>query len=153
MSQSAYIKLVKGSSVSSVSINELRDLLEHYQNQLVTTGKQLGWSYENASFPYTFETSPEGGEDWFYLRGKNDQYYSILLGIGSEQLKKDTETESESHNEEETSLQHYIHVVLPKGSTHGDKAKANEICKHLGKKLKAELHLFNGRILYYNPRK
>lgn len=48
---------------------------------------------------------------------------------------------------------HFIQLVLPDGSTHGDKSKGNEFAKHFAKKLKAELQLFNGRTMYYNPRK
>ncbi|EIJ81661.1 hypothetical protein PB1_01930 [Bacillus methanolicus PB1] len=49
--------------------------------------------------------------------------------------------------------QTYIQITLPESSTFGDKGKANEFCKLFAKKLQGELHLFNGRIMYYYPRK
>jgi hypothetical protein len=140
MSQSAFLKLVEGSTHTSVSLEELKQLLLRYQEQLALTGKQLAWGYEEAAFPYTIETRPEGEGKWFYLKGTSSLYNYILVGIGSEKIDDDTER---SH----------VQVVLPDNATHGDKSKGNELCKHLGKQLKAELHLFNGRVMYFNPRK
>jgi hypothetical protein len=139
VSQSAYIKFVEGSAVSSMTLDELQEQLLKYKEQLVLTGQQLGWDYDGAGFPYTIETKPEGEGKWFYLKGKDDGYKYIVMGIGSD---KDGETERS-----------YVQAVLPNDATHGDKSKANELCKHLGKQLKAELHLFNGRVMYFNPRK
>jgi hypothetical protein len=139
MSQSAIIELVEGSAVSSLTLDELMQYLGDYQDQLALTGKQLGWDYEEAGFPYAIETRPEAEGKWLYLKGKDYKYNSIVLGIGSRIV--------------EGGERHYIQIVLPAGATHGDKNKANELCKHLGRKLKAELHLFNGRVMYFNPRK
>jgi hypothetical protein len=139
VSQSAYIKFVEGSAVSSMTLDELQEQLLKYKAQLALTGQQLGWDYDGAGFPYTIETKPEGEGKWFYLKGKDDGYKYIVMGIGSD-LDGDTE-------------QSYVQAVLPNDATHGDKSKANELCKHLGKQFKAELHLFNGRIMYFNPRK
>lgn len=139
MSQSAYLYFVEGSAVPSLTLEELKQQLERYREQVSRTGQQLDWDYANAAFPYTIETKPESEGTWFYLKGKSDQYKYIVFGIGT------------SHTEE--TEKHYVQVVLPDGSTHGDKAKANELCKYLAKHLKAELHLFNGRIMYFNPRK
>jgi hypothetical protein len=139
MSQSAYIKFVEGSAVSSLSLDELKDLLLKYKEQLTLTGQQLDWEYGDKGFPYTIETKPEGEGKWFYLKSTNGYYRYILAGVGTEEV-----------NGKE---RHFVQIVLPEGSNHGDKSKANEICKHLGKRLKAELHLFNGRIMYFNPRK
>jgi hypothetical protein len=139
MSQSAYIKFVQGSAVASLTLDELKEQLLHYKDQLAKTAEQLGWEYDDAGFPYTIETKPEGEGKWFYLKGKNQLYKYIVFGVGSEKV-----------GEEE---QHFVQVVLPDGATHGDKAKGNEFCKHLARHLKAELHLFNGRIMYFNPRK
>jgi hypothetical protein len=139
MSQNAYIKLVEGSAVPSVSLEELRELLNAYRSQLELTAQQLDWEYENKGFPYTIETAPNGKDTWFYLKGNHQAYRYIVTGVGSE--------------DNEGQERHYIQVVLPDGATHGDKSKANEFCKHLARKLKAELHLFNGRVMYYNPRK
>lgn len=140
MSQSAYIKLVEGSAVSSMTLDELKNLLLKYKEQLALTGQQLDWEYGDKGFPYTIETKPEGEGKWFYLKANNGYYRYIVMGVGSEEI-----TEGQPR--------HYIQVVLPEGATHGDKSKANEFCKHLARSLKAELHLFNGRTMYFNPRK
>jgi hypothetical protein len=139
MAQSAYIKFVDGSTVPSLSLDELKGQLMHYKEQLALTGKQLGWDYDHVGFPYTVETRPEAADQWFYLKGIDPLYHYIVMGTGVEQNGD--------------SNQHYVQVVLPDGSTHGDKAKGNEFCKYLAKLWKAELHLFNGRIMYFNPRK
>ncbi len=139
MSQSAYIKFVTGSAVPSLTLEELKEKLLQYREQLSLTAGQLGWEYEDAGFPYTIETKPEGEGKWFYLKGKNQLYKYIVFGVGSENA-----------GEQE---RHFVQVVLPDDATHGDKAKGNEFCKHLSRQLKAELHLFNGRIMYFNPRK
>jgi hypothetical protein len=139
MSQSAYLYFVEGSSVSSLTLDEVKEHLARYRDQVSKTGQQLDWNYAEAAFPYTIETKPDGEDLWFYLKGKDELYRYIVFGIGV----------SPAADGE----RHYIQVVLPEGSTHGDKAKANELCKYLGRNLKSELHLFNGRIMYYNPRK
>jgi hypothetical protein len=139
MRQSAYIKFVTGSAVPSLTLDELKDKLLHYREQLSHTAQQLGWDYDDAGFPYTIETKPEANNEWFYLKGTNPLYKYIVFGVGSNQ-----------ENDEE---EHFVQVVLPDDATHGDKSKGNELCKHLGRHLKAELHLFNGRIMYFNPRK
>lgn len=139
MSQSAYIKLVEGSTTSSLSLDEVKELLLGYKDQMSKTAQQLDWEYDDAAFPYTIETKSDSEGKWFYLKGTNKLYKHILFAVGSE---KDEDVEK-----------HYIHIVLPDDSTHGDKAKGNELSKYMGTKLKAELHLFNGRVMYYNPRK
>lgn len=139
MSQSAYIKFAESSAVPSVTLDELKDQLLHYKEQLSLTGKQLGWDYAETAFPYTIEQKPEGEGKWFYLKGTHSLYRYIVMGIGSE--KTDDGEKS------------FVQVVLPEGSTVGDKAKGNEFCKYLGKTWKAEVHLFNGRVLYFNTRK
>jgi hypothetical protein len=139
MSQNAYIKLVAGSTVPTLTLDELKEKLLYYREQLSLTAKQLGWEYDDAGFPYTIETKPEGENKWFYLKGTNPLYKYMVMGVGSS-----------TENDEE---RHFVQVVLPNDATHGDKSKGNEFCKHLGKQLKAELHLFNGRIMYFNPRK
>ncbi|RXZ77069.1 DUF1885 family protein [Paenibacillaceae bacterium] len=137
MSQSAYITFVAGSSVEKLSLQGIKEWLEHYRQQTSLTGQQIGWDYANAAFPYTIETKAGEEERWFFLKGKAPLYRYILFGVGSRE-----------HDQ-----QHYVQVVLPEDATHGDKAKGNELCKYLAKQLKAELKLFNGRTIFYNPRK
>lgn len=168
MGQSAYIKFVEGSEVQSLTIDEVREQLDIYLEQTAKTGKQLGWDYSEAAFPYTIETKPESEGKWFYLKGKNENYKYIIFGVGNEvrqveeeQVKVKDRSEDDDENESEDAevqqpteqVIHYVQVVLPENCTHGDKSKANEYCKFIAKRLKAELHLFNGRVLYYNPRK
>ena len=139
MSQSAYIKFVTGSAVTAVSLDELKEKLTYYKNQVEKTGQQLGWEYAEAAFPYSFEQKAEAEGKWFYLKGQDQLYKYILFGVN---------VPAEGSEE-----QGYIQVTLPDDSTHGDKAKGNEFCKFLARTYKAELHLFNGRVIYYNPRK
>jgi hypothetical protein len=139
MAQSAYMYLTDGSAVPSVTVDELKERLLYYKDQLKKTGQQLGWDYSDSAFPYSIESKPEGEGKWFYLKGTDPSYKHMVLGIGSKS--------------EEEQERPFVQVVLPAGATHGDKAKGNELCKYLAKTLKAELHLFNGRVMYFNPRK
>lgn len=139
MSQSAFIKLVPGAERDSITLDEVKELLQTYLDQTSKTGKQLGWNYSEAAFPYTIESKPESEDKWFYLKGTHPYYKFLIFGVGTE-----------TRDEQEIP---YIQVVLPDGCTHGDKAKGNELCKTIARKLKAELHLFNGRVMYFNPRK
>lgn len=140
MAQSAYIKFVEGSAVPSVSLEQLKEQLLHYKQQLSLTGRQLGWEYDDAGFPYTIETKPEGKDTWFFLKGINPKYRHIVLGVNPEPG-------------EGAASPPYVQIVLPDDCTHGDKGKGNEFCKYLARLWKAELHLFNGRTMYFNPRK
>lgn len=139
MSQSAYIKLVQGSERSSITLEEVKELLHTYTEQTAKTGEQLDWSYAEAAFPYTIEAKPGSEEEWFYLKGNHPYYKYMIFGVGTEAREEDEVA--------------HIQIVLPDNCTHGDKSKANELTKHLGRKLKAETHLFNGRVMYFNPRK
>lgn len=139
MAQSAYIYLVDGSAASTLTLDELKGHLGRYKEQAALTGQQLDWDYAASAFPYSVETKPEGKEQWFYLKGSDPAYKYILFGIG-----RKTEEDKETC---------YIQVTLPDDATHGDKSKGNELCKYLARQLKAELHLFNGRTMYFNPRK
>jgi hypothetical protein len=139
MSQSAYISFVQGSSVSGITLDGVKEQLLNYREQVSLTGRQLGWEYAEAAFPYAIEQKPEADDRWFYLKGQNPLYRYIVIGTGE--------------REQQGSIIPYIHVVLPDGATHGDKAKANEFCKWIGKRLQAEVKMFNGRTIFYNPRK
>lgn len=144
MGNSAYIKLVKDSRVQEVTLNDVKNKLQHYIEMTKKTGKQLAWEYADAAFPYTLIEKPEAQGKWFYLKGNDPKLYKyIMFGVGKENVDSDGEKRE----------QHYIQVVLPEGSTHGDKAKANEFCKYLAKEFQGELHLFNQRVMYYYPRK
>ncbi|MFS1513356.1 DUF1885 family protein [Chengkuizengella sp. SCS-71B] len=139
MSQSAYIKFKEKSTVTSITLDEVKAQLLTYKEQVNKTGQQLGWDYGEAAFPYTIETKTDAEGNWFYLKGINHLYKYIIVGVKNLTQDDDEQT--------------YIQVVLPDGCTHGDKAKGNELCKYLGKQFKAELQLFNGRKMYFNPRK
>ncbi|WP_337098694.1 DUF1885 family protein [Paenibacillus sp. YIM B09110] len=138
MSQSAYIKFVQGSLAPSLTLDDVRSKLQHYREQTALTGTQLEWDYAEAAFPYTFES--KGDDRWFYLKGITSHYNHILFGTG----------EATSAGGDTVPC---VQVVLPDSATHGDKAKANELCKYMAKQLQAELTLFNGRTVYYYPRK
>lgn len=139
MAQSAYIYLVNGSAVPALTLDELKEHLHRYREQTSLTGRQLGWDYAASAFPYSMESKPEGADKWFYLKGNSPLYNAILFGIGSK--------------ERDGAATPYIQITLPDHATHGDKAKGNELCKYLARQLKAELRLFNGRTMYFNPRK
>jgi hypothetical protein len=145
MSQNAYIKLVPASEKQVVTIEEVKDMFNYYKSITARTGEQLSWGYSEAAFPYTIEEKEEANHTWFYLKGidpRKNRY--ILIGVGFEENSKSDIQENK---------QCYIQVSLTDISTHGDKGKANEFSKFLATKLKGELHLFNGRVMYYYPKK
>lgn len=138
--QSAYIYFVAGSTAAHTDIYDVKAKFTRYIDMTKKTGQQLGWAYADAAFPYELEERPEGKGSWFLLKGKDPSMYkAIIVGVGSK----------EENGEEK----HYIQVSLPESATHGDKSKANEFCRYLARDYKAELHLFNNRIQYFQPRK
>jgi hypothetical protein len=144
VADNSYIKLVPSSVKQSVTIDEVKDLFHYYKDITGKTGKQTDWDYENSAFPYEIKETSESMGKWFYLHSEHERYKAILVGVDQESLQNEDGTERE---------QTYIQITLPDQSTFGDKGKANEFCKFLAKKLQGELHLFNGRIMYYYPRK
>lgn len=144
MPSTAYIKLVPASNRQEISLTDLKDLFNYYKDITTKTGQQLEWEYEDCAFPYELKEKEDANGDWFYLKGIKDRYNYILLGVGSEQVSDEDGT---------IRSQEYIQVALPEAATHGDKAKANEFCKFIGRKLNGELHLFNGRIMYFYDKK
>ncbi len=140
MGKSAYIKFVEGSAVQQVTLNEVKEMLNQYITRTKKTADQLDWSYDEVAFPYTIHEKPEAQGSWFYLKGTDPKLYQyILIGIDSRA--------AEDHEE------HYIQITLTDISTSGDKGKANEFCRYLANCYKAELTMFNGRKMYFNPRK
>ncbi|RDU38424.1 hypothetical protein DRW41_02345 [Neobacillus piezotolerans] len=145
MAENAFIKLVPSSAKQSVTLDELKKLFTYYKEITSKTGTQVGWNYDESAFPYEIKETPEGKGDWFYLNSTDpDRYRAIAVAVGKEAVETDEGTPA---------IQPYVQITLPDGATAGDKGKANEFCKFLAKKFQAELHLFNGRIMYYNPRK
>ncbi|MDG4655780.1 DUF1885 family protein [Ectobacillus antri] len=125
--QHAFVKLVSNSAKQTVSIQDVKDLLYTYQEVTSQTGQQLNWSYEQAAFPYeVVETSAST----LHLISKHERYHSIFIGAE----------------------QSVIQISLPTNATFGDKGKANEFCRFIAKKWSGELHLFNGRIMYFYKR-
>ncbi|UOE56988.1 DUF1885 family protein [Cytobacillus oceanisediminis] len=144
MAANSFIKLVPSSVKENISTEELKELFLYYKDITGKTGSQIKWEYNDAAFPYEIKEKPEAKGTWFYLNSEHDRYNAILLGINKELVREDDGSERE---------QAYIQVTLPEGATFGDKGKANELCKFLAKKLQGELHLFNGRIMYFYNRK
>ncbi|MCU6709007.1 DUF1885 family protein [Paenibacillus sp. J5C_2022] len=138
MSQSAYIKLVPESAAEQLTLEDVEKQLEQYRQQTALTGRQLGWNYSEAAFPYEVKSS--GDDRWFYLQGINSHYRHIIIGLGDYASAAGDNVPC-------------IQMVLPDEATHGDKAKGNELSKYLAKAWKAELTMFNGRTVYYYPRK
>jgi hypothetical protein len=138
LSKSALIKLVEGSTQEDVSLDTVKSIFQAYLEKMDRTGKQLGWDYRGAAFPYSIEEKEENGSRYLVLRGKEpSQYYYLLVGVGKEKETGNT----------------YIQVVVPDRATAGDRNKANEYSRFIAKSLQAELHMTNGRVLYYYPRK
>lgn len=144
MSNDAYIKLVPSSAKEHVTVNDIKELFYYYKEITKKTGEQVDWSYTNASFPYEIKEKEDGKGKWFYLSSSHNRYKTIFLGVGSKLEKNEAGDER---------VQNYVQVTLPPTATYGDKGKANEFAKFLAKKLQGELHLFNGRVMYYYPRK
>ncbi|MED4015499.1 DUF1885 family protein [Sutcliffiella cohnii] len=143
MASSAYIKLVPKSKKKTLTIDDVKELFHYYKDITSKTGQQLSWQYEESSFPYTIKENQDGAGKWFYLKGIEDRYKMILVGVGSQP--------SENNGEDEETLS-YIQITLHDQSTHGDKGKANEFCKFIAKKLEAELQLFTGKVMYFYKR-
>ncbi|MFD1735651.1 DUF1885 family protein [Bacillus salitolerans] len=144
MPSSSYIKLVPASTKQSISLDDVKELFHYYKEITSKTGSQLEWEYKDAAFPYELKEKPEGKDKWFYLKSEERGYNLLVIGVGTEEIEDEEGTLKQ---------QEYIQVVLPDGATHGDKGKGNEFCKFLAKKLEGELHLFNGRVMYYYKRK
>ncbi|RSD28174.1 DUF1885 family protein [Mesobacillus subterraneus] len=144
MSSNAYIKLVPSSAQQAISTDELKDLFNYYKEITAKTGDQVDWNYENSAFPYDIKEKEDAKGTWFYLQSSQDRYNAILLGVDQETFAEEDGTERE---------QTYIQITLPPTATAGDKGKANEFSKFIAKKLQGELHLFNGRVMYFYPRK
>ncbi|MDR7072088.1 DUF1885 family protein [Fictibacillus barbaricus] len=141
MSKNAYIKLVPASLKQNITVEEVKELFNFFMTNTAKTGEQLSWGYSEAAFPYTIEEKEDANGNWFYLKGKDPRTHKyILVGVGTEEGEDHTHTS-------------YIQFTLTDISTHGDKGKANEYCKYLAAKLKGELHLFNGRVMYHYPKK
>jgi len=140
MDNRAWIRLVENSTQTEVSLEDVKERLERYVDMASRTGRQLGWSYEEAAFPYTMEERTENGNSWLILKGKDPKMYrGLIIGVKQEPAEKG------GH--------HTIQILIPPGATHGDKSKANEFCRYLAKAFQGELRLFNGRIMYFYPRK
>ena len=139
MSQSSYVTLVESSAVQELTMEELGNQLTHYIEQLSRTGEQLAWDYAGVGFPFTIQFQKNDQGEWIELLGTNSLYSKIYLTIGQE-------------TRDQAAYRH-IQILLPDNATHGDKAKANELCKYFAKTWLAELKLFNGRTMYFNPRK
>lgn len=142
MKKSTYIRLVKGSTQQEITLGQVKDLLNMFIERTTKTGEQLGWSeYNEVAFPYTIEEKDEEGLKYLFLKAKHHLYNYLTVGVDTEEVDGET--------------RHYIQIVIPDEDhvTSGDQNKANVLAKYLSKYLKAELHLFNGRIIYNNPRK
>jgi hypothetical protein len=142
MSNQASITLTSASVQQSIRLEEVKDLLYYYKNITTKTGDQLNWHYSSAAFPYEIIENSDNPSSWFYLKGeKNSLYNYIIIGV---------DQHGENESDEGFSK---IHIALSEISTHGDKGKANEICRFIASKLKGELTLFNGRVMHFNLKK
>ncbi len=143
MPLSTFIKM-KGSLKEDITIEDIKNLITQYKKSISHTSEQLGWDYSNSAFPYVLKETSEGKHNWFYLYSEEKDYHMIGIGVDYEYDQAPDENEQRIP---------YIQISLSQHSTIGDKSKANEFAKFLAKKLKGELHLFNGRIIHYNLKK
>ncbi|GGE22916.1 hypothetical protein GCM10011571_26220 [Marinithermofilum abyssi] len=140
MTKSAYIHLVEKSTHQEITLDDVKQALERYVTMTSHTGKQLGWDYAAAAFPYHVHEEEKDGVRWLRLEGTDPHLYRrLILGVGTRRDHEQT--------------RHYIQCILPPDATHGDLAKGNELSRYLAKVFQAELHLFNGRVMYFYPRK
>lgn len=117
-------------NIEPLSLKTIYEYIDYYKEITAKTGEQLGWEYSDTAFPYeTFEEN----DRLLILRSVEPGFKLIYIGII--QLEDGASTA--------------VQVYLPPSSAHGDKGKANELCKFLAKKLKAELHLFNGKVMRF----
>lgn len=138
--KTAYLYFVEGSTAQSASLPDVKAKFKRYTDMTAKTGEQLGWAYGEAAFPYVMEDRPDGNDQWFLLKGKDPKAYKyVIVGVGSK------ETDGKE--------QHYIQISVPASATDGDLCKANEYSRFLAREFKGELHLFNGRVQYFQPRK
>ncbi|CUA78983.1 DUF1885 family protein [Anoxybacillus suryakundensis] len=126
MAYTATIELVSASTWETVTLEQCKQLLEQFRDIARKTGEQLAWDYAQSAFPYDIVTK----EDRIVLVGKDARYHMIECRIH----------------------ERAVEFVLPKRATHGDKGKANELCKFFAKQMAGKLHLFNGRVMYYYKR-
>lgn len=144
MGRNAYIKLVPASNKEAITIQEVQELLTYYKEITKKTGEQVSWEYNDAALPYEITQKQLDNRSILHLSSSVSRFKTILIGVGNEQVEDENG---------ETREQYYVQISLTGASTHGDKGKANELCKFLAKKLEGELHLFNGRVMYYYKRK
>ncbi|MFC7372016.1 DUF1885 family protein [Fictibacillus iocasae] len=142
MSNQASITLTSSSLQKRISLSEVKDLLHYYKDITEKTGNQLNWQYSEAAFPYVIMENSSKPNHMICLKGDGNKLYNYLL-LGVETALSNEETDDFST----------IHIGLTEISTHGDKAKANEMGKFLASKLKGKLTLFNGRVMHYDLKK
>ncbi|WP_409294516.1 DUF1885 family protein [Peribacillus sp. SCS-26] len=144
MTETAFIKLVEQSKQQTITLDELKNWFRYYQEITTKTGRQVGWNYSSMAFPYEIDDTPTDSRSWFSLTSSHDRYNAIILGVTAEKITGDGQPGK---------LQSAIQITLPPASTFGDKGKANEFSKFLAKQLEGELHLFNGRVMYFYRRR
>ncbi|OCA89760.1 DUF1885 family protein [Pradoshia sp. D12] len=143
MTLSTFIKM-KGSIKDDITIEDIKQLINQYRQSISHTSEQLAWDYSKTAFPYVLKVTDEGKHNWFYLYSEEKDYHMIAIGVDYEYIQTPDENKQRVP---------YIQISLSQHSTIGDKSKANEFAKFLSKKLKGELHLFNGRIIHFNLKK
>ena len=139
MKLQSYIRL----SNQPVTIEEVRKLIEDYQQSVRKTGEQLDYPYEEKAFPYSvLSPDQQGDSNLLYLSSDDPDYRLITIGIGEA-----------PHPGMKGTLTPIIELTLSRSSTFADKGKANELAKYMAKKLQGELQLFNGRKMHFHPSK
>ncbi|MCP8616068.1 DUF1885 family protein [Salirhabdus salicampi] len=112
-----------------ITLQDIQDQLQYYQEITTKTGEQLNWNYEQQAFPYDIQLKEYEGHQYLLLKGTLDRYNSILIGVIDQPS------------------QNAVQITLPSSAEHGDKGKANELAKFFAKKFNGTLQLFNGRLI------
>jgi hypothetical protein len=140
--QSSYIYFRKGSKHERMTLDEVKEEFKQYIHMSEETGVQLGFEYAEVAFPYTIEPIEGEGDNQFFTLKTTDaaKYSKILVGVGT-------------HEEADGTPAPFIQLTLTDTALAGDKYKGLEFAKYIAKRNLAEVKMFNGRTIYYNPRK
>ena len=139
MSEAAFIKVTPFSKKEEISYDDVKEIIQYYQEITQKTGEQLNWDYDQKAFPYKLIEIKTSEGTYLHLKSHEDpHYHSILIDIPN------------SPGDTPSSI---LRITLPSSSTSADKGKANELSKFIAKKWEAELKLFNNRVMSFYKRK
>ncbi|GAA0325081.1 DUF1885 family protein [Bacillus carboniphilus] len=132
MQEEALIRVHNKSKKSTITYEDVKEILQEYVRRTKKTGEQLNWDYDQHAFPYSIEEIQNEAKQFLQLKSIDPPlYHSFYLDIPEEM--DDT----------------ILRITLSSQSTHADKGKANELCRFISKNWGAELRLFNKRVMQF----